>query len=289
VAGKALVIPSYFWFALLAMAFYGVVDFTYGRATQHGVTPGTMTVSQSAIVTPATGVWAWMEGTYAWTPPTFLGIAAGIFVFIGLWAFMKSLKIGETSVSTPIYRISFVITALIAIIFLDEPMTLRKGVGFLFAGTAIFFISDFGLSRQAEVRSRSIVWALVAMCAVGLLNIVYKLGVSKGVSPVMMLHSQAVFFISIAWIYAFAVQGGPRFSRTGWTHASVTAVCFTGGIVSFLTAFQTGEASIVTPIVQLSFVVSVLMATWWMGERFSPRKLLGLALAVCTIVAFVGG
>jgi transporter family protein len=283
------VIPSYIWFALLAMAFYGVVDFTYGRATRHGVTPGTMTVSQSAFVTPATGIWAWMEGTYAWTPPAFLGIAAGVFIFIGLWSFMKSLKIGEASVSTPIYRISFVITALIAIIFLGEPMTLRKGVGFLLAGASIFFISDFSLGGQAALRSRSILWALVAMCAVGLLNIVYKLGVSNGVSPVMMLHSQAVFFISIAWIYAYAVQGGPRFSRTGWAHASVTAVCFTGGIVSSLTAFQTGEASIVTPIVQLSFVVSVLMATWWMGERFTPRKVVGLALAVSTIAAFAGG
>jgi transporter family protein len=283
------VIPSYIWFALLAMAFYGVVDFTYGRATRHGVTPGTMTVSQSAIVTPATGIWAWMEGTYAWTPPAFLGIAAGVFVFIGLWSFMRSLEIGETSVSTPIYRISFVITALIAILFLGEPMTFRKGVGFFLAGASIFFISDFSLGGQTALRSRSIVWALVAMCAVGLLNIVYKLGVSNGVSPVMMLHSQAVFFISIAWIYAFTVQGGPRFSRTGWAHASITAVCFTGGIVSFLTAFQTGEASIVTPIVQLSFVVSVLMATWWMGDRFTPRKGVGLALAIGTISAFAGG
>ena len=51
---------------------------------------------------------------------------------------------------------------------------------------------------------------------------------------------------------------------------------------------RTTEASIVTLIVQLSFVVSVLMATWWMGERFSPRKLLGLAFAVFTIVAFAG-
>jgi len=98
-----MILP-YVWFALFAMLFYGVVDFTYGHATRQGVTP-------------AAGIWVWMEGTYAWTPPVFLGIAAGVFAFIGLWSFMKSLQIGETSVSTPIYRNSFVITALTPIIF----------------------------------------------------------------------------------------------------------------------------------------------------------------------------
>ncbi len=279
-------IPSYIWLALLAMVCYAVADFAYGSAVRRGVTTATMTSSQACFVFPATAIWAWLEGTYAWTPPALLGAAAGVLVFTGFVTFMRSVSLGEASISTPIYRISFVITALIAILFLGEPMTLRKGVGFLLAGASIFFISEFRLGGQSALRSRSILWALVAMCAVGLLNIVYKLGVARGVSPVMMLHSQAVFFICIAYVYAYAVQGGPRFSRAGWAHASVTAVCFTGGIVSFLTAFQTGEASIVTPIVQLSFVVSVLMATWWMGERFTARKLLGLLFALSTIAAF---
>ncbi len=283
-------IPTYIWFALLAMSFYGVTDFTYGRATRNGVTPGTMTCSQSAIVTPLTGVWAWWEGTYVWSKPALLGIAAGVFVFIGLWAFMKSLKLGETSVSTPIYRISFVITALIAILFLGEPMTLRKGIGFLLAGASIFLISSFRFGEtDLHGRGKSILWAVTAMCSVGLLNIVYKLGVANGVSPVMMLHSQAVFFISIAFLYARLTQGGPRFSRVGWAHASVTALSFTGGIVAFLTALQSGEASVVTPIVQLSFAVSVLMATWWLDERFTARKLAGLAFAAGTIAAFSAG
>ncbi len=282
-------IPSYIWFALLAMSFYGVVDFTYGRAMRKGVLPGTMLCSQSAIVTPVTAIWAWWEGTYVWSKPAFLGIAAGVFVFIGLWAFMKSLKLGETSVSTPIYRISFVITALIAIVFLGEPMTIRKGTGFLLAGASIFFISDFHFGDAARGSGKSIFWAVTAMCAVGVLNIVYKLGVSNGVSPVMMLHSQAVFFITIAYIYARFTQGGPRFSRVGWAHASVTAVCFTGGIVAFMTALQSGDASVVAPIAQLSFAVSVLMATWWLNERFTARKLMGLAFAIGTIAAFSAG
>lgn len=283
-------VPSYIWLALVAMLCYAIADFAYGSAVRRGVSAATMTSSQACFVFPATAIWAWLEGTYVWTPPALLGAAAGALVFTGFLTFMRSVRLGEASISTPIYRISFAITALIAIMFLGEPMTLRKGIGFLLAGTAIFFISDFHLGGgRLRGRGRSILWAIASMFAVGLLNIVYKLGVAGGVSPAMFLHAQAVFFICIAFGFAYFTQGGPRFSRLGWAHSGASGLSFIVGIIAMLTAFQTGEASVVTPIVQLSFVVTVLMATWWMGERFSPRKLLGLAFAICTIAAFAGG
>lgn len=283
-------IPPYIWLAVLAMVCYGVADFAYGSAARKGVSAATMTTSQACFVLPVTAIWAWAGGTYVWTRPALLGLAAAILIFFGFWAFMRSVRLGEASVSTPIYRISFVITALLAILFLGEPMTARKGIGFLLAGASIFFISNFRIGGDGlHGRGGSIFWALAAMCAVGLLNIVYKLGVANGVSPPMFLHSQAVFFISIAFGFAYLTQGGPRFSRTGWAHSFTSAVSITGGIISMLTAFQTGQASVVTPIVQLSFAVSVLMATWWLGERFTARKLTGLAFAVATIAAFSAG
>ncbi|MDP6483043.1 MAG: EamA family transporter [Nitrospinota bacterium] len=60
----------------------------------------------------------------------------------------------------------------------------------------------------------------------------------------------------------------------------------TVGIISLLAALQRGEASVVVPISQLSFVVSVLFATVWMRERFTARKGLGLLLAAGTVAAF---
>jgi uncharacterized membrane protein len=61
------------------------------------------------------------------------------------------------------------------------------------------------------------------------------------------------------------------------------------GLIALLAALKRGEASVVTPIGQLSFVVSALMVTLWMGERFTKRKVTGLLLAVATIMAFLPG
>lgn len=281
-------VHPYIRLALVAMVLVGVADFVYGRAVRRGVTPGTMTSSQACFFVPATGLWAYLQGAYAWTTPTLLGAAAGLLTFLGLWAFMRSVSLGQASVTTPIYRISFAVTALAAILFLGEPMTLRKGAGFLLAAASIFLLSDFGRGNGgiASVRPASILWALGAMTSVGFLNIVYKLGATAGVAPAMLLHSQGTFFIFIAFGYARVSQGGPRFSRAGWAHALVTGVCLLGGLMALVAAFREGEASVVTPIAQLSFVVSALLATFWMGERLTPRKTAGLALAAAAILAF---
>jgi transporter family protein len=284
-------IPSYILLALLSMFLMGIYDFIYSRAVRRGISAGTMTCSQACFFFPVMTFWAFLEGTYIWTPAAFLGPIAAVLLFFSLWAFMRSVSLGEASVSMPIYRISFVITALVAILFLGELLTLRKGIGFLLAVASILFLSDFRFSSNtiSGGRAMSILWAMAAMTSMGIVNILYKLGVSKGVSPAMFLHSQGMCFITIAFIYARIIQGGPRFSRIGWAHALSAAICLTVGLISLLAALREGEASVVTPIAQLSFVVSTLMAILWMKEGFTKRKIVGLFLSVATIAAFLPG
>jgi len=273
------------------MVLIGIYDFVYSKAVRKGVSAGTMTCSQACFFVPTVTLWSYLEGTYKWAPLLLLGPVAALLLFFGIWAFMRSVSLGEASVSTPIYRISFVVTALVAILFLGEQMTIRKGIGFLLAAGSIFLLSEFRLDLKAIHRDRaiSILWAVAAMISIGLLNIIYKLGVSNGVAPAMFLHSQAVCFITIAFIYARLTQGGPRFSRQGWTHGFVASFCLSTGLIALLAALKSGEASVVTPIGQLSFVVSTLMVILWLGERFTKRKITGLLLAVATIAAFLPG
>lgn len=283
---KYELLPRFIIFALFALFLIGVADYVYGRAVRNRILPGTITASQSSIVVPVTWIWAYYEGSYVWTPPAFLGIGAAFFTFIGFWSFMRSVELGEASASTPIYRMSFVVTAMLAVWFLDEFITLPKILGLILTGCTIFLFSDFHRGSFSADKLASVLWAVVAMVAVGLVNFIYKLGVSGGVAPIMFLHSQAVFFITTAYIYSFAVQGGPKFSKKGWAHGLATAVCFIFGNTSLLAAFREGEATIVSPIVQLSFIVTTILATWRLAEKMTVRKLLGLAAAVGTIVAF---
>lgn len=275
-------------FAILSMFLMGFVDFLYGRVARKEISIATVWCSQACVVFPATGIWAYLGGNYEWSLLSLFGGVTSTLFFIGFWAFLQSIRAGEIGVSTLIYRINFVMTALLAVVFLGEPITWRKGVGFALALLAIWMIAEVRLSARGGrgISRRSILWALVAMSAMGVLNIVFKIGVSKGLAPAMFIHANALFFTAFAYLYAWRVQGGPRFSRVGWRYGAVVGVCLPAAVIFLLEALKRGEASIVTPISQLSFVVSIVMAAIWMGERFSLRKFMGLLVALGTIAAF---
>lgn len=69
------------------------------------------------------------------------------------------------------------------------------------------------------------------------------------------------FVITASFLYARIGEGGLRCSRASWTHASMAVLCVVLGLMSLIVALEDGEASVVTPIAQLSFVVSTVMAT----------------------------
>jgi drug/metabolite transporter (DMT)-like permease len=280
------VIPEYVTLAVLSMLLIGIADFIYGRAAKRKIPYATVMCSQACLFSPASGVWAYLEGHYVWTSTNFLGAATALLLLTGLWAFMKSVSLGHVSTSTPIYRMNFVVTAGLAVLLLGEPVTSQKGIGFFLAASSIFFISEFYFSHQGllKLRASSVLLALVAMVSIGIANLIFKVGVSRGLAPTMFLHSQSIFFIVSAFVYAYIHQGGPRFSRFGWIYGLSTGSTLLTGTVSFLTALRFGEASIVTPISQLSFLVSVLLATILQREHVTKEKTLGLLLGASAVV-----
>ncbi|MBW1790340.1 MAG: DMT family transporter [Deltaproteobacteria bacterium] len=281
-------IPSYIYFAILSMLLVGVADFVYGKAARKGIPYATLTCSQAIFVTLTNGVWAYTAGVYAWSLPFLISVAAAVLFFIAFWAFMRSVTLGEASISTPIYRINFVATSLMAILFLNEAMTPRKGVGFLLAGIAIFLLSDFRIYHRSSRRIRwnSIFWAIVAMFSMGSMNFLWKIAAIWGLPLPMLFHTQAVFFTVITFTFSYVTQGGPRFSRDGWIYGISVGGLLIVGMSFFYLALGRAEVTVVTPISQLSFVVSVIMATVWMRERLTARKTIGLLMAAGTIASF---
>ena len=70
-------IPAYIALALLSMLLMGIVDFIYGRAARKNISYATIMCSQACLFSPASGVWAYLEGNYVWAYINFLGALTG--------------------------------------------------------------------------------------------------------------------------------------------------------------------------------------------------------------------
>lgn len=135
-------IESALSFGLLAMVAWGIWAVVAEVATD-SVSP-----EVAMIVSYATG--AAIALGYVLTRPDSiefstrgLGVAAlaGVFAGIGAVAFYAGLDRGSTGVVTTVSALYFAVAAIIAIVFLDEVVTLRTAAGIGTAGLAIWLLA----------------------------------------------------------------------------------------------------------------------------------------------------
>ena len=125
--------------ALVAMAAMGVANFLYKVGAATGGTPATFIAGQAVMFMPLATAFAWkMEGGVH--PPRsgwrYAATAAMLFL-VALVMLFESLARGQASVLVPITQMGFVVTAAVGVIFLGEPLTLRKGAGLACAVAAL--------------------------------------------------------------------------------------------------------------------------------------------------------
>jgi uncharacterized membrane protein len=63
-------------------------------------------------------------------------------VFAGILALLMALGGGEASRYSPIARLSFVVTFLLAVLVFGEELTVPKGIGVLMAAGAVLLLSS---------------------------------------------------------------------------------------------------------------------------------------------------
>ena len=125
--------------ALIAMGAMGVANFIYKVGAATGGAPATFIAGQAIVFTPLATAFAWkVDG--AIRPPAggwrYGAVTAALFV-VSLVMLFESLGQGEASVLVPISQMGFVVTATVGVLFLREPLTLRKGAGLAFALAAL--------------------------------------------------------------------------------------------------------------------------------------------------------
>jgi bacterial/archaeal transporter family protein len=213
------------------------------------------------------------------------GLIAGLLLFTGLTAFLVSLRTSDASVTVPVFRLNFVITAILAFLFLGESVTPLKllGLGLAVASIAVF-VTKSDAEEQPSGR-RGWLWLALAVVTVGITGILAKQGTSAGSAAVPLLLTQQ-------WLIAALAVGGALIKREAaprgktFLYAVPSGVIQGTGTILLFEALQRGEASVAVPVVQLSFVVTAMLAVFFLREQMTKAKGIGLALAVLAVFSF---
>lgn len=273
-------------YALVAMILLGLVDLVYKRGAAAGVQAHHFLMVQAWCFAPAVTLYGLITGTLKLELAMLWGMGAGLFVFVALYNFARSLKSGSVSVIAPIFRLSFTVTAVLAVLILGEPLTGYKLAGLALALAAVWLLlgAEAGAAPAAGAARLPLVQAVIAMAAMGVANFFYKVGALTGGSPATFIAGQAAIFLPLATGFAWRVDGGLRTTRAAWIHAGTTAALFLLALVLLFESLARGEASVLVPISQMGFVVTAAFGLVFLREPFTMRKGTGLAFALAALV-----
>jgi len=270
------------------MCFYGFGDVIFKFAARKGIPSHLFLIMQTIFFLPSALALGLITGHLHFGIPYMYGMCAGVTLYFALFYFSISLGKGDVSVVAPIFRSSFVISAILAIIFLNENLTIFKIIAFILLVIASFLLlsniqSTQKNSTDKQVKTSTLRTLTIATVLMGITGFIYKLGAIAGGNSISIVNGQAIIFFPLAFMACYHKEKKIiilwKFVYLGFG----AALCLFVGMYLLLDALKQGPASTIVPISQMSFVVTAILGILLFKESFTGRKMLGLFLTICAI------
>lgn len=211
---------------------------------------------------------------------TLVSFGAGAFYAAAFVCYVHSLSIGEASLVSPLYNANVLFLAIIAFLFLGEPLTPFKlvGLGLLVYGASLLNPQgSFLASLRAVGSDRACRYMVVASLLIACGRVADKFTVSQGalntppIAYCFVLYAVVALYVFIALAFRGRIRDiGRIMRRTPWTALGAGAI--NGYSYLFLlVAMTTIDVSIAEPASMLSVVVTLFLARKAFGESIRQR------------------
>ena len=193
--------------------------------------------------------------------------------------YFRALQLGDVNKVVPIDKSSTVLTILLAAIFLQEGVSLPKGIGIVLIAAGTFLMIEKKES-SGETKSAAWLWyALGSAIFASLTAILGKVGIS-GVKSNLGTAIRTGVVLVMSWVMVFVT--GKQEELKAIPKNELGFICLsglaTGGSwLCYYKALQDGPASVVVPIDKLSILVTVLFSYLVFHEKLTAKSGLGLA------------
>ena len=274
-------------FALLSLFFAGLNDVFFKKYAQKDRSNG-MYVLGIGITWTVLQVFTFIlkDVPFALDSITFIyGLTAGLFLTLSNILLLHSLTRINISLGSTIYRLNTIGVVILSFFVLHEPFGPIKFIGVTFGIVAVLFLYQKRDNTNHINYPLSFFWAvIIASIFRATYGVVAKAGILAEADPELML-----LLISSSWIFGGACYAKYREKRFRFTRKKA-AYSLLSGILVFLIvnflmlAIEHGQASVVIPIANMSFVIALFISVILRMERLTLRKCCAIGSAAVSII-----
>jgi len=279
------------WYVLsiVALVLMGVQRFLYKVSAEKECDTAWTTFSFMATVTVLSAVFFLaLKGSVSDARMLLLtaGINSASFV-LGTITHIEALKHVPSSVVYPIIRLNMVVVVLFSILFLHDRVSLHQVLGILLAIAVIVILTREAEGAKGNFGSvrKGLLLAFVSLVSGSVASISSKFAAVYSNKLGFMALS---YFLGALFSAALIRRSGEEVSRGNRKDAVLIGLLMGlinfVGFYTFLAALSVGPLSIIVSITGMHFVIAVLLSVIVYKERLNRTRLLGLGLAVLSIL-----
>ena len=202
--------------------------------------------------------------------------------------YFKALQIGDINKVVPIDKSSTVLTILLALIFLQEGISLPKAAAVVVIAAGIFLmIEKKDVQETKSGRGGWFLYAAGSAFFASLIAILGKIGIT-GVESNLGTAIRTCAVLVVAWVMVLVTGKQGEVKKIG--RKELLFICCSGvatgaSWLCYYRALQEGPASVVAPIDKLSVLVTVAFSYFVFGEKLGRKQAAGLVLLTAGTVA----
>ena len=202
--------------------------------------------------------------------------------------YFKALQIGDINKVVPIDKSSTVLTILLALIFLQEGISLPKAAAVVVIAAGIFLmIEKKDVQETKSGRGGWFLYAAGSAFFASLTAILGKIGIT-GVESNLGTAIRTCVVLVMAWVRVLVTGKQGEVKKIG--RKELLFICCSGvatgaSWLCYYRALQEGPASVVAPIDKLSVLVTVAFSYFVFGEKLGRKQAAGLVLLTAGTVA----
>ena len=214
------------------------------------------------------------------------GLIAGLFLTTSNLLLLESLTHIDASLGSTIYRLNTLGVVVLAMLFLDEPLGVYKGVGVLAGVVSVFLLYQRDVNCKTTQRTFMLYFSLAVAASLfrALYGVTSKAGLMNGADLQPMLIIGALSWVVGGAGYAVLREKRLRVTREKALYSLLSGVLVFLIVNFLLLAIEHGQASTVIPIANMSFILAFVLSVALGMEHFTPRKLTAVVVAVCSII-----
>ncbi|MBM6751367.1 EamA family transporter [Mediterraneibacter glycyrrhizinilyticus] len=251
----------------------------------------------TAVRTIVILVFSWIMVFVAGSQDQITGISGRTLLFLILsgaatgasWlCYFKALQIGDINKVVPIDKSSTVLTILLALIFLQEGISLPKATAVSVIAAGIFLmIEKKDVQETKSGRGGWFLYAAGSAFFASLTAILGKIGIT-GVESNLGTAIRTCVVLVMAWLMVLVTGKQGEVKKIG--RKELAFICCSGiatgaSWLCYYRALQEGPASVVAPVDKLSVLVTVAFSYFVFGEKLGKKEAAGLALLTAGTVA----